>query len=134
MIGVVDTSALIRLFVPNGPLPDGFEEFLRGVERGLNTAIAPELLLAEAANVIKKMRKSGEIDDSESDQLLDDLLLVPVRLLSHRPVILRAFDLARQFTLSIYDALYLALAENHGAVIFSADRKLLKAAIRLKLQ
>ncbi len=134
MIGVVDASALIRLFVPDGPLPDGFEEFLRGVERGLNTAIAPELLLAEAANVIKKIRKSGEIDDSESDRLLDDLLLVPVRLLSHRPVILRAFDLARKFTLSVYDALYLALAENHGAVIFSADRKLLKAAIQLKLQ
>jgi hypothetical protein len=52
MIGVVDTSALIRLFVPDGSLPDGFDEFLRGVERGLNTAIAPELLLAEAANVI----------------------------------------------------------------------------------
>ena len=33
MIGVVDTSALIRLFVPDGPLPDGFEDFLRGVER-----------------------------------------------------------------------------------------------------
>ncbi len=50
MIGVVDTSALIRLFVPDGPLPDGFNEFLRGVERGFNMAIAPELLLAEAAN------------------------------------------------------------------------------------
>lgn len=134
MIGVVDTSALIRLFVPDGLLPNGFEEFLRGVERGLNTAIAPELLLAEAANVINKMRKSGEIDDSEGDRLLDDLLLVPVRLLSHRPVILRSFDLARQYGVSIYDTLYLALAENHGAVIFSADRKLLKIAIQLKLQ
>jgi len=134
MIGVVDTSALIRLFVPDGPLPDGFEEFLRGVERGLNMAIAPELLLAEAANVINKIRKSGKIDDSESDQLLSDILSVPVRLFPHQPVITRAFDLAREHNLTVYDTLYLALAENHGAVIFSADRKLLKTAIRLQLQ
>ena len=134
MIGVVDTSALIRLFVPDGPLPDGFEEFLRGVERGLNKAIAPELLPAEAANVIAKIRKSGKIDDSESDRLLSDILSVPVRLFPHQPVIMRAFDLARVYNLTVYDTLYLALAESHGAVIFSADHKLLKTATRLGLQ
>jgi predicted nucleic acid-binding protein len=134
MIGVVDTSALIRLFVPDGPLPDGFDEFLRGVERGLNIAIAPELLLAEAANVINKLRKSRELDDNESDRLLADLLSVPIRLFSHQPVILRAFDLAREHNLTVYDALYLALAEDHGAVIFSVDNKLLKTAAQLHLQ
>jgi hypothetical protein len=41
MIGVIDTSALIRIFVPDGPLPDGFEDFLRGVERGLNIVKRP---------------------------------------------------------------------------------------------
>ena len=60
MIGVVDTSALIRLFVTDGPLPAGFDGFMRGVER----VIAPELLVAEeeVANVIDKKRKSGEHD------------------------------------------------------------------------
>ncbi len=80
MIGVVDTSALIRLFVPDGPLPNDFEGFLRGVERGLNTAIAPELLLAEAANVINKKQISKELSESESDQLFSDILSLPIRL------------------------------------------------------
>ena len=133
MIGVVDTSALIRLFVPDGSLPDGFDEFLRGVERGLNTAIAPELLLAEAANVINKKRKSEEFDENESDRLLSDILSVPIRLFPHQPVILRAFEMAREHNLTVYDTLYLALAEDHGAVIFSADRKLLKTAAQLRL-
>ena len=52
MIGVIDTSALIRLFIPDGPVPVGLEEFFRGVERGTNIAIAPELLVVESANVI----------------------------------------------------------------------------------
>jgi predicted nucleic acid-binding protein len=133
MIGVIDTSALIRLFVPDGPLPDGFDEFLRGVERGLNTAIAPELLPAETANVLNKMRKAGELEDDESIRLLSDLLEVPIRLFPHRALILRAFELARQHNLTVYDTLYLALAEDHGAVIFTADRKLLKAAAELRL-
>ena len=134
MIGVVDTSALIRLFIPDGPLPDGFDKFLRGVERGLNTAIAPELLVAEAANVINKKQKSGELTGNEGDQLLSDLLSVPIRLFSHRTVLLRAFEMARKYNLNVYDTLYLALAEEHGAVIFSADNQLLKIADHLQLQ
>ena len=134
MIGVVDTSALIRLFVPDGPLPNDFEGFLRGVERGLNIAIAPELLMAEAANVINKKQLSGELSESEGDQLLSDILSVPIRLFPHRPILPRAFDLARTHNLTVYDTLYLALAEEHGAVIFTGDRKLLSIAERLKLQ
>jgi predicted nucleic acid-binding protein len=134
MIGVVDTSALIRLFVPDGPLPNDFEGFLRGVERGLNIAIAPELLMAEAANVINKKQLSGELSESEGDQLLSDILSVPIRLFPHRPILPKAFELARTHNLTVYDTLYLALAEEHGAVIFTGDRKLLSIAERLKLQ
>ena len=134
MIGVVDTSALIRLFVPDGPLPNDFEGFLRGVERGINIAIAPELLLAEAANVINKKQLTGELSKSESDQLLSDILSVPIRLYPHRPILPRAFDLARAHNLTVYDTLYLALAEEHGAVIFTGDRRLLTIAARLQLQ
>lgn len=133
MIGVVDTSALIRLFIPDGPLPKDFEKFLRGVERGLNIAIAPELLLAETANVINKKQLSGELSESESNQLLSDILSIPIRLFPHRPILMRAFELAREHNSTVYDTLYLALAEEHGAVIFTCDHKLLTVAEHLQL-
>ena len=134
MIGVVDTSALIRLFIPDGPLPEGFEDFLRGVERGQNTAIAPELLMAESANVLNKKRKSNQLTAAESDQLLIRIIELPVRLFPHRPLIPRAFELAMDRNLSVYDTLYLALAEEQGAVLFTADQRLKKIAARLGLQ
>lgn len=133
MIGVVDTSALIRLFVPDGPLPDNFVDFMRSVERGVNRAIAPELLVAEAANVLNKKRKSRELTGSESVKLLSDLVAVPIRLFPHRPILARAFEMAQKNNLTVYDALYLALAEEHGAVIFSADDQLISVADRLRL-
>ena len=89
--------------------------------------------MAEAANVINKKRMCGELNGDESDRLLADLLAVPVRLFPHKPVLLQAFKLAREHNITVYDTLYLALAEDHGAVIYSADRKLLKTAAHLRL-
>lgn len=116
------------------PLPDGFDEFLRGVERGSNTAIAPELLAAEAANVIHKKRNSGELNSDESGRLLTVLLGVPIRLFPHWVFIEQAFEIAWDHDLTVYDALYLSLAETHGAIVFSADRKLLTVVDQLRLR
>jgi predicted nucleic acid-binding protein len=124
MIGVIDASALIRLFVPDGPIPDGLEEFLRGAERGRNRAIAPELLLAESANVLNKKRKLGELSEQESIDLLSDVLSMPIRYFPHRPLIPQAFALAKERSLTVYDALYLVLAVEHGAVLFSSDEEI----------
>lgn len=134
MIGVADTSALIRLFVPDGPLPDNFAEFMRGVERGMNRAIAPELLVVEIASVINKKQRSQELTIDESDRLFSDILAVPIRLFPHQPIITRAFEMARKHGLTVYDTLFLSLAEERGAVIFSADHQLIKAADKLRLR
>ncbi len=133
MIGVIDTSALIRLFIPDGPLPDGFEQFLAETERGLSVAIAPELLLVEVANVINKKKKLGELTQEEAESLLSDILSVPIRTFSHRPLLLKAYEMAGEHGLTVYDTMYLALAIQHGAVIYSADTELAKVATRLNL-
>lgn len=62
-----------------------------------------------------------------------DILSVPIHLFPHTPVLSRAFELAREFNLTVYDTLYLALAEDHGAIVFSADNQLMKIAARLHL-
>ena len=133
MIGVIDLSALVRLYIPDGPIPEGLEEFMRGVERGSHIAIAPELLLVEAANVLNKKRKINEITEAESVQLLNDILLMPIRYFPHGPFISAAFDLAREHKLTLYDAVYLALAVEHGAVLFSADEDICRIAGKLSL-
>lgn len=71
MIGVVDTSAFLRLFIPDGPLPQGLEAFFRGVERGDNAALAPELMSAEAANVVSKKRLAGLLVEEECSALIE---------------------------------------------------------------
>jgi predicted nucleic acid-binding protein len=128
MIGVIDTSALLRLFIPDGDVPAGLHAFIGAAEKGLHQAIAPELLAAEAANVVLKKQRSGALSDGEAAELLKDIMALPIRLLSHQPLVGPAYKLALQLNRTIYDALFLALAIDRGAVFFTADMALAKAA------
>lgn len=131
MIAVIDASALMRLFIPDGPIPQGLEAFFHGVESGRNMALAPELLMVEAASVIHKKRRLGLLSDQEGMFLLTDVLRMPVRLFPHPPLLPLAYELAGQHSQTVYDSLYLALAVKKGADIFSADATLTKTALSM---
>lgn len=133
MIAVVDTSAFLRLFIPDGDIPPGLEEFFRGAERGENMAIAPELLLAEAGNVVNKKRCQGVLAPGEASGLVRLMRNMPVRYVSHDELILSAIQLAEERNLTVYDALYLALARQKNARLFTADTQLARSAADLGL-
>ena len=56
---------------------------------------------------------------------LDDLLDLPVKRASHRPLLARCWALREN--LSVHDAAYVALAEALGALLLTADARLAKA-------
>ena len=129
MIGVFDSSAVVRLFIPDGPIPEGMEQFLKGVEIGDNIALAPELMLAEIANVLHKKTLRDEISDDEGDQILKLIQRLPIRLFSHKELVEGAVQLARDHAITVYDALFFALARQQNGRLFTADLKLEKASV-----
>ena len=133
MIGIIDTSAVIRLFIDDGPIPDGLEKFLTEVERGNAIALAPELMLFEAANVLYKKMLRGELTSEEAKSLLDEITRLPIRREGHVPIIQRSFAIAENTNLTVYDSLFLVLAEYRNGVLFTGDNKLLQAAKDLGL-
>jgi len=128
MIAVIDTSALLRLFIPDGPIPDGLESFFRGVESGTNVAIAPELLIVEAVNVVVKKQRRDELTADEAAALISLLHQMPIRYFSHHSLFNSIYQISQETGLSAYDSLFLALAQDRGAVLFSADDRLLMEA------
>ncbi len=133
MIVVVDTSALIRLYIPDGPMPDGLVHALQEAERGNVRVLAPELLLAEAAQVLHKKRVRRLISADECKDILNQLLLLRISFIPHAAMVVRACELAHQVGLTVYDALFLALAEHHSAHLITADDTLRDAAHALHL-
>ncbi|MFZ7127391.1 MAG: type II toxin-antitoxin system VapC family toxin [Desulfobacterales bacterium] len=133
MIGIVDTSALVRLFIPDGPVPDGLEAFFRKVEAGHSRALAPGILAAEVASVVLKKQRLGELNIEEAGSVLGEMTAIPIEMAPHLPLVEDAYNLAQQNSLTIYDALFLALALEHNAVFFTADDRLARAAEAIQL-
>ena len=128
MIAILDTSAFLRLFIPDGPVPIGLEEVMRGVERGENTAIAPAHMLAEACNVANRKRLEGMLSGEETLELVRLMCRMPVRYVAHLDLVELALELAEAHALTVYDALFLALARQKSARLCTADARLAKQA------
>lgn len=128
MMWVIDTSALIRLFVPDGPLHPEIETAFNRAAGGTDLVLAPQLLLAEAANVLLRKQRRGELSMPELAELLAAVQALPIRLCDHQAMLMPACALASKHGLTVYDALYLALAEQHGAHLITSDDALDKVA------
>lgn len=133
MIWVIDTSALVRLFVPDGPVHAEAEAAFRRVATGADAILAPQLMLAEAANVLLHKQRRGELSADELRELLTAVEALPIRYCEHESLLLPAADLALAHGLSAYDALYLALAERHAAKLLTCDEQLDKVARQIGL-
>lgn len=125
---VLDTSAVIRLYIPDGPVPRGLADAVDGAARGDVTLLAPELLFAEVAQVLWKKEARGQLTAPESAEILEAIVALPITLVSHRVVLAAATEAARQRNVSVYDALFLATARAHDATLFTADDRLQAAA------
>ena len=83
---------------------------------------APHLVDAEVAQVIRRYTARGDVTDGDGAAMLDDFLDLSLVRYSHAPLLRRAYELRHNAT--IYDALYLALAEGLGCPLLTADQSL----------
>lgn len=124
---VVDTSALVRLYVPDGPMPEGLEQAVEDAWRGDLVLAAPELLLAEVGQVLLKKERAGFVTRGDVDEILRCVAELPLELVGHAALLNDACALARSSLLSVYDGLFLALARRQRAPLLTCDEKLARA-------
>ena len=86
---------------------------------------APHLLDVEVAQVIRRYRLAGEIDDSRANQMILDLSDLPIIRHGHTLLLPRIWQLRGNLT--SYDAFYIALAEALDAPLFTCDDRLAAA-------
>ncbi len=130
---VLDASAWIRLFVPDGPIPAGLEDAVGKAERGEAVLAAPDLVLVEIAHVLHRKRVATGLLQPDFERLWKDALRLPVDIVPVRDDIDGAIELAAKLNLTVYDACYAALARRLGARLITADDRLARAARRAGL-
>jgi predicted nucleic acid-binding protein len=74
---------------------------------------------AEVAHVVRRHVLRGELASAAAEAALADLVTMRIERHSHLPLVQRAFELRDNAT--IYDALYLTLAEILGATLLTRD-------------
>lgn len=126
-IYVVDTSVLIQRFIRELYTAEAGVLLARMVQG--DSLYVPEFCLSECVNVFwKKVRFQG-LPPTEAEQFINELLALPLQIVSVKNLLPRAFEIGLAHQLAIYDSLYIALALNLNCPLITVDDRQLNAAI-----
>lgn len=117
---VLDASALVALLLDAGPSGRWVSE--RVHDRHL---AAPELVLYETANVLRRRAAAGAVSQAEASLAHEDLRQLAIELWPYALSAERVWQLRANLT--VYDASYVALAELLGADLLTLDARLARA-------
>jgi predicted nucleic acid-binding protein len=117
---VLDASVVVELLT-NGMLA---ESLRRDLAETSDSFIVPHLLDVEVASALRHLVGGQRIDAHRAAEFLTGLAALPAERYSHIPLLGRVWELRHNFT--AYDAVYIALAEATGAVLYTSDEKLCK--------
>ena len=87
---------------------------------------APDHWLAEAVNVIWSKVLKGDLDASDAAERVTALTRSPVIGVPIAELMARALTIAVEHSVTIYDSLYVALAEERALPLVTADEKLVR--------
>lgn len=122
---VLDTSVAVKWYLTE-ELDDQAVRLLEAAESGAVEFSAPSTLQPEFFNALWQRRRRGELSLEEvrrgwEDFASDD----PATLYAPEDLMTHAAEIAFESEVIIYDALFLALAEDSGTVMVTADIRLL---------
>ena len=89
--------------------------------------LAPDLLWAELGNVLWRRQRVGELSPADARDMLLTLRAFPVRTYALFPLLPLALEIAVIIGHSVYDCIYLALADREDCRVVTADRRLQNA-------
>lgn len=118
---VVDGSVVLKWCIP--------EVHSDAARRWLESSheyLAPDLIFAEVGNAIWKKVRRKELEEGEAQRLAKDVAGVAVETIPTRGLLPDAEALALAIGITVYDAMYVALAARVDTQAITADDGLLR--------
>jgi predicted nucleic acid-binding protein len=123
---VVDSSVVAKWILPESDSPKAHQLVSEIALQG-GRLIVLDLALAEVANAIWKRYHQRLATADESRQFLVSLFRAPVHVEPFNPLLSQALEIAMKYDRAIYDALFVALAEELRLSGVTADEPLVRA-------
>ena len=128
-VGILDASVVVKIVVTEV----GTAESLAAIDRPWRW-LAPRLMVIEVASALRQKVAGKALSPVNAtaalSACLDAVADGVIGLADDEALVSAALNLALTLTHKVPDCLYLALAEREGAVLVSADRKLISLARR----
>ena len=114
---VVDASVVVTALGDDGDEGGRARARLSG-----QRLFAPELIDLEAVSAWRRLCAAGLLGADRAEAAVADLEALPLARAPHRPLVRRCWELRGNAT--VYDAVYVALAERLAAPLVTSDRRL----------
>jgi predicted nucleic acid-binding protein len=121
---VLDASVALKWCV-NEPHSDIARQLRQDFQN--HEFLAPDIFPIEVGHVLSKMHRQNNLTAQQAELYLADVMTTPPDLYPSLPLMPRAFKLSLQIRKSLWDCLYMALAEQEGCSVVTADLGLIRA-------
>lgn len=119
---VIDASVAIKWFIPE--IYSDVALHVRRLEAPLHV---PAYIQLEVGSVLAKKIRRNELTKEEGDVILNEFRQLPLQYHPDERLFHAGYALALATHQSLYDCLYLALAETIDGAVITADRKFFQA-------
>ena len=124
---VVDASIATKWFV--GQI---YSDIAERVQKSRRPLLAPQLLIAEVTDALRKHVRVGEITMDQATVALQALPSYFSEIVDMQALAAHALEIARRIEHSAYDCFYVALAEDRAVKLVTADMRLINRVAQTK--
>jgi predicted nucleic acid-binding protein len=123
---VLDASVGFKWAVVE-PLSDKARQLRDDYRTGTIELFAPDVFPLEIAHALTRAERQGRITPAEGALLLADVLTTAPQLFPSLRLLPRAYAISSQMRIGVHDCLDVALAEQEGCELITADDRLVRA-------
>lgn len=122
---VLDTSVAVKFYLPEEWREEALA-LLAAVGESRAKLLAPSTVQPELFNALWQQHRRGDLSREEVGERWADFSETSMDLYAPEDLMPRAVEILLETGTIVYDALFLALAEDAGTVVVTADGKLLR--------
>jgi predicted nucleic acid-binding protein len=125
MIYVLDSNVAVK-WVLTEALSDKAQRLRDDFKNNVHELLSPDIFPAEVIHALTRAERQNRISPPEGGKLFADIMSSPPRFFPYQPLIPRAYVIASQAKIGVYDCLYIALSEQQNCQLVTADDRLIK--------
>ena len=124
IIYVVDASVGFKWFIEED-YSDNADKLLEDFANGLVELKAPKSFMQEFCNGIRKYVVRGLLDEKLARDYIEEMSKIPIDYIEiDWKITKNAYEKALELSITVYDAIYIVIADMFNAIMVTADNKL----------